>query len=258
MISLEASRLRRRLRWVGLPIGAKSRLRAVWVAPVLLSTLSGVAHAQAYQCRMPERVSVPRVEPESRERRVPVTGYTLALSWAPEFCKPREGQPRHALQCSGSNGRFGLVVHGLWPEGRSTWPQWCRTPRQVSPAEARRNLCMMPSTSLVARQWTKHGACMARTPEGYFKATRILWASLRLPDLDRLSREEGLTAGRLREAFVIANPAWQPEMIGVKLNQRGWLEELRLCYGKDFMPTRCNARQLGATDRKGVKIWRGL
>ncbi|MFN4113610.1 MAG: ribonuclease T2 family protein [Sphingomonadaceae bacterium] len=225
---------------------------------LLAGGLPAVAHAQAYQCRMPERITVPHITPEAGERRVPVTGYTLSLSWAPEFCKPREGELRHALQCSGSNGRFGLVVHGLWPEGRSTWPQWCRTSRNVSPVEARQNLCMIPSANLVARQWAKHGSCMARTPEGYFKATRILWNSLTLPDLDRLSREDRLTAGRLREAFVLANPHWKPEMIGVRLNQRGWLEELRLCYGKDFMPARCNARQLGARDSAGVKIWRGL
>ncbi len=238
--------------------GARSRLRAVWVGPAMLFVMSGTAQAQAYQCRMPERVSVPRIAPEAGERRVPITGYTLALSWAPEFCKPREGDRQHAMQCGGRNGRFGLVVHGLWPEGRSTWPQWCRTPRRVSPVEAPRNLCMMPSANLISRQWAKHGACMARTPEGYFKATRLLHGSLRLPDYDRLSREDGLNAGRVREAFVIANPSWKPEMIGVRLNQRGWLEELRLCYGKDFMPARCNARQLGARDGAGVKIWRGL
>lgn len=258
MIALAANWLRQCLRGGGLSAGGRSALRAAWVGPAMFVVMSGTAQAQAYQCRMPERVSVPRIAPEAGERRVPITGYTLALSWAPEFCKPREGQRRHAMQCGGRNGRFGLVVHGLWPEGRSTWPQWCRTPRSVSPVEARRNLCMMPSANLISRQWAKHGSCMARTPEGYFMATRLLHGSLRLPDYDRLSREDGLNAGRVREAFVIANPSWQREMIGVKLNQRGWLEELRLCYGKDFMPARCNARQLGARDKASVKIWRGL
>ena len=229
-----------------------------WFAATIAPALPTAANAQAYQCRMPQSISVPKITPEARERRLPVTGYTLAVSWSPEFCKGREGEARHRTQCSGRNGRFGFVVHGLWPEGRSSWPQWCRTSRQLSPAEARRNMCMSPSAALLARQWTKHGSCMVRKPETYFKVTRILWDGLTMPDADRLSRENGLKAGRLREAFAIANPGWPEEAVGIKLNQRGWLQELRLCYAKDFMPTRCDARRFGAKDGAAIKVWRGL
>lgn len=224
-----------------------------------MTTFWTAARAQAYQCRMPQVVSLPEMRPEGPYRRLPITGYTLALSWSPEFCKGREMDARQRLQCSGRNGRFGLIVHGLWPQGRSASPQWCRNARQVPAAEARQNLCMMPSPRLMARQWAKHGACMAPTPQAYFKATRILWNSLRIPDYDRLSRQEGLTAGDIRRAFSDANGRhWAPEMVGVRLNARGWLEELRLCYGKDFMPARCRAAALGAMDSAPAKIWRGL
>ena len=224
-----------------------------------LLTFPSQALAQAYQCRMPQVVSVPEVRADGPTRTVPVTGYTLALSWSPEFCKGREMDARQRAQCSGRNGRFGLVVHGLWPDGRSTWPQWCPTGRKVSPAEARKNMCMTPSARLLARQWAKHGSCMAPRPEAYFKATRILWESLRLPDYDYLSRQEGLTAGDIRRAFSDANGRhWEPEMVGVKLNARGWLEELRLCYGRDFMPVRCDGSRFGAKDSTPAKIWRGL
>ena len=54
--------------------------------------------AQHYQCSVPRSVNVPRVTPDAPPRPMPVTGYTLALSWSPEFCKPRRGQPRHARQ----------------------------------------------------------------------------------------------------------------------------------------------------------------
>lgn len=167
----------------------------------VLAALPAMAQAQAYQCRVPASVSIPDIRADEKPRRVPTTGYTLALSWSPEFCKGRETSQRDGMQCSGRNGRFGLVVHGLWPEGRSTWPQWCPTARRPSPAEARKNLCMMPSTYLVAHEWAKHGACMTRRPETYYKVTRILWDSLTFPDFDRLSREEGLDAGTLRSAF---------------------------------------------------------
>lgn len=216
------------------------------------------AAAQAYQCRVPQSVQVPQVRPDGPVRRLPVTGYTLALSWAPEYCKGRETRSADAVQCSGRSGRFGLVVHGLWPEGRGTWPQWCPTTRRVSPAEVRANMCMMPSARMQATEWGKHGACMVRTPASYFKVTRILWNSLRPPDLDRLSREDGLTAGMLRDRWVFANPAWPREAVGVKANERGWLEELRLCYGKDFMPETCDQRRSGLADHRKLRIWRGL
>ena len=225
---------------------------------LVLVAIGAPLSAQAYQCRVPERVSVPQVRPEGPVRRTPVTGYTLALSWAPEFCKGREAQRENAVQCSGRNGRFGLVVHGLWPEGRHTWPQWCPTRQTLSPAEAARNLCMIPSARMQASEWARHGACMVRTPGAYFRVTRILFESLRLPDLDRLSREPGLGAGTIRTRFVAANPGWRADAVGVKLNQRGWLEELRLCYGKDFMPKACDRGRLGAADDAPVKIWRGL
>jgi ribonuclease T2 len=117
---------------------------------------------------------------------------------------------------------------------------------------------MTPSAQLLAHEWAKHGSCMARRPETYFKISRILWQSLAFPDLDRLSRRKGLNAGMIRESFVVANPSFRPEQVGVDLNDRGWLEGLELCYAKDFMPTRCDRRRFGPPDSTGVKIWRGL
>lgn len=119
-------------------------------------------------------------------------------------------------------------------------------------------MCMMPSARLVASQWAKHGSCMTRRPETYFKVTRILWDSIVFPSADRLSRDDALTAGDLRDAFIQQNPAWPREAVGISMNQRGWLRELRLCYGKDFMPKPCDRRRFGPKDRTRLKIWRGL
>ena len=214
--------------------------------------------AQHYQCSIPRSVQVPQIRPDARSRVLPVSGYTLALSWSPEFCKPRKGQPRHARQCDGRAGMFGLVVHGLWPDSTRSWPQWCPTRRQPQPRELAANMCLSPSAALLARQWAKHGACMARKPATYFKVMRILWEGLRIPDYDRVSREDRLTAGTIRTRFVDANPGWSREAVGVKLNARGWLQELRLCYDRRFMPTACDRTRHGAHDSVPAKIWRGL
>lgn len=224
----------------------------------LLLALPATAQAQSYQCRAPQVSRVPAVTPDGPRRAADVTGYTLALSWSPEFCKPRVDDPSHAVQCGGKSGSFGLVVHGLWPEGAKAWPQWCGAKRALTPADIRGAMCLMPSERLVARQWAKHGTCMVQQPAGYLKVIRILYEGLRLPDYDRISREEGLTAGRIRAAFADANPEWPESAVAVKLTPRGWLEEIRLCYSKRFRPVPCGAARRGAKDSAPAKIWRGL
>lgn len=234
------------------------------IAAALLALIvpASAAHAQAFQCRAPQIAQVPAITPDGPRRTpsatAPITGYTLALSWSPEFCKPRQEQRGHAFQCAGTAGSFGLVVHGLWPESGRSWPQWCAAGAPLSPADVRAHLCMMPSARLVARQWAKHGSCMTRRPQTYLGVTRILWQSLQIPDYDAISREDALTAGRIRAAFAAENPGWPRQAIGVKLNARGWLEEIRLCYSPRFRPVRCAAGRLGASDTAAARIWRGM
>ena len=235
-------------------------MRAAAAALAALALAPGAAFAQAYQCRVPQApVGVPAVERDGPVRRGPITGYTLALSWSPEYCRGRESQAADSRQCSGRAGRFGFVVHGLWPEGRGTaWPQWCPMQSRLTARELARNLCVTPSEALLAHEWAKHGACMSSRPEGYFRTVRMLWSSLRWPDFDRISRQEDLTAGDVREAFSQANRLWEPGHIGLVLSERGWLQEMRLCYGRDFEPTACDARRFGPADSAPVRIWRGL
>ena len=214
--------------------------------------------AQAYQCSVPQRIQMPRApQPDGPVRKLPVARYTLAASWSPDYCKTRGDKA--SMQCSGRNGRFGFILHGLWPEAASgPWPQWCSTTPRPRPQLLRQHLCMTPSARLLEHEWAKHGSCMAKRPETYFKVAAILWRSIRWPDADYLSRKEGLTAGDLREAFILANPAFSREQIGVKTSRTGWLREVQLCYGRDFMPEACPRRQLGARDGAALKIWRGL
>jgi ribonuclease T2 len=233
---------------------------AIGLALMLTLLAPGTAQAQAYQCSAPRGpVTVPEITPDGPVRQMPVSGYSLALSWSPEFCRGREGSTRDARQCSGRDGRFGFIVHGLWPEGRgSAYPQWCPTRRTLTPATVRPYLCMTPDARLLAHEWAKHGACMVGTPETYFRTTQVLWNALRIPDYDRVSRQDGLTAGAIRQAFADANPSIPTESVGLRLNQRGWLTELRVCYNRRFRPVACTASQFGPADNTAARIWRGL
>lgn len=228
------------------------------IAAIVLALMPTPAMAQAYQCSLPPGIAPIRpVTPDGPVRRLPVTGYTLAASWSPDYCKT-SGDTR-SMQCSRHNGRFGFILHGLWPEAQGgPAPQWCATTPLPSPEVVRRNLCMTPSPGLLMHEWLKHGTCMTGKPEKYFKVGAILWRSIRWPDADLLSRRKGLTVGDLRKAFVARNPAWKEEYVGVDLSRTGWLREVRLCYGKDFMPKRCTRGQFGPSDSASLKIWRGL
>lgn len=216
------------------------------------------ALAQAYQCSLPEgRIAVPPIV-RGDEVRARVTGYMLAASWSPEYCRGRERSAADARQCSGRAGRFGMVLHGLWPQGSARSPQWCRPATAPSPADLRPMMCMTPSARLLAHEWSKHGTCMTPRPAAYYAKARELWGAVRWPDFDRLSRQRGLTAGDVRRAFADANPGWQPGDVAIEVNRRGWLEGVRLCYRLDYRPRPCRAGQLGPADGARISIWRGL
>lgn len=223
--------------------------------------LPAPALAQAYQCRVPQRIEMPRPpQPDGPRRTTPVRAYTLAISWSPEFCRGGAAARDPAnLQCNGSIGRFGFVLHGLWPEsGAGKYPQWCATTPRPSETELKANLCMTPVPWLLEHEWAKHGSCMASTPAAYFRTASRMWNALRLPDGDRLSRQPGLTAGDLRRAFAARNPGYPVSAIGIRASNGGWLREIHLCHDRRFRPAPCGAGKFGPKNDVPLKIWRGL
>jgi ribonuclease T2 len=221
-------------------------------------------HAQAWQCRTPAYVPRPALElPTSGEiRRSPVKGYTLALSWSPEQCRGRKHDPSMRYQCSGKIGEFGFVLHGLWPETNGPrYPQYCRTVGVLSREVVRSNMCVTPTPQLQQHEWAKHGTCMAKTPEAYFGAARLLFHAIQFPDMVRLSRqsERGtpLTAATIAEAFAELNEGLPVDAMRVKANKNGWLEEVRICLGLDFKPRKCRRQAKDTANSATVKVWRG-
>ena len=234
-------------------------LKAVCLFLLLTASAHQAAMAQAWQCRAPKNLSRPALElPKPGEvRRSPVAGYTLALSWSREYCKGRENDPAMRLQCGGQIGDFGFVLHGLWPEARGPkYPQYCRSVGVLSRQVVSDNICMTPSVQLLQHEWTKHGTCMARTPEAYFGAAKLLFGAIQFPDMDRLSRKP-LNTGGLAQALADINEGLPTNAIRVKTNDRGWLQEVRICLGKDLKPLRCPGFAQGAPAKAEVKIWRG-
>ncbi len=208
-------------------------------------------------CRPPQDFRMPRVEqvPRDAVRRTPVTRYTLALSWSPGYCARSRGGAGDAIQCEGKAGRFGFVLHGLWPEtnGRD-WPQYCAPARAISRETLRQHLCMTPSPALLQHEWARHGTCMATSPEEYLDAAAQAYHRLAFPDMAALTINRSATAGDLRRAFVRNNPGLTRAMVGVKLRDGGWLDEVRLCLDWQLAYTPCRVGERGANDGARLRI----
>lgn len=237
-----------RARLAGLALGL-----AALVAPA-------AASAQALSCSVPARLPAYQAEgPTQREPRriIPIASYTLAISWAPGYCRTASERPDARFQCA-SNNRFGWVLHGLWPDGPGEqWPQYCQSARKLPEAVVRRNMCVTPSAQLIQHEWAKHGTCMKTTPAAYFARSAAMFRALKFPNMDALSRRRGLTAGQFATEFARTNPGLTASQMRVTADREGWLSEVWLCRDIRFRPTRCPAHQGGLAPSAALKIWRG-
>lgn len=219
----------------------------------------GVAAAQTEQCSVP--ATLPRPHPDlpsanQPQRILPIGGYTLALTWAPEYCHSNAREPTARFECRSGN-RFGFTLHGLWPDGiGAEWPQYCAATPLLPPATIRRAVCATPSPQLLQHEWAKHGTCMGITPDAYFARSTGLYGRLRFPDIRSMSRGP-VTAGELAKAMADRNPGLPAEAVRVTVNKRGWLDELWLCLDKRFAYTPCHAGSGGVPAGTALKIWRG-
>lgn len=224
-----------------------------------LVALPGVAQAQAYRCAIPATIERPHPDlPNAREpaRALPIGGYKLAVTWAPEYCHGHARDSGTRMEC-GSGNRFGFVLHGLWPDGvGKEWPQYCQAAALLPEKLIARHLCATPSAQLLQHEWAKHGTCMPTTPAAYFARSTGMYARLRYPDMDALSRRT-VTVAALSDAMAAVNPGLPAGAIRVTANKQGWLDELWLCLDRRFAYVRCRADAGGLPGKATIRIWRG-
>ncbi len=214
------------------------------LAALLAAGLPAAAHAQAPSCVIPKDLPRPRLEGATQSeprRNLPIGSYTLALSWSPQHCAGGE----RSLQCGPSAmGRFGFVLHGLWPDGEGkVWPQYCRPASLVPQPILRGALCATPSVQLVQHEWAKHGTCMSRRPEDYFAKSGALYRTIRYPDMASLAQRKGLTVGAFARSFAAANRGMRADMLRVQTSRNGMLSEVWVCLDTRFALSRCPGGQ---------------
>lgn len=223
----------------------------------LVSAGVGVA---APSCSIGAELPTPHSEgPTEREpqRVVPIGGYTLAMSWMPQYCRKGDAAECALYRTAGTR-RDGLSLHGLWPDGRAKdWPQYCAAAAILPARTIAAHACATPSAQLLQHEWSKHGTCMAGyTPDSYFDLSNRLFAGVRVPQLRGLSYRPQTVASVTR-AIAAANPGMTADMVRLNLDKQGWLEEIWLCLDTRFKTTSCAATKDAARGNDKVLIWRG-
>lgn len=205
----------------------------------------------AQACVLPDRIDAPvmeRVRPDEVVADRPILFHMLAVTWMPETCRSG-GDGEGDLACGGAN-RFGWTLHGLWPnsDGRP-YPRYCRAATPVKTETIRAELCRTPSVDLVQHEWAAHGTCGWETPEAYFAQSSALYDRLNKPDPTTLApAERGPTAGRLRDAFVAANPGLPRDAVYIAVVSGNRLREVRICHDLEFKAAACPNGGLGTPD----------
>lgn len=207
-------------------------------------------------CDIPAQLPQPRLEGPTRDaprRLLPIGGYTLAVSWTPQYCAGRGTSPQDRIRCGGAND-FGFTLHGLWPDGEGReWPQYCAPTRLVPEPVIRAHLCSTPSPQLIQHEWEKHGTCMAKTPADYFAKSATLYEGLRFPEMDKL-RGQRMTAAAFQKAFAAANEGMTPDQMRLNVGRGGWLEEVWVCLDKRFKRRSCPVHQGGVAPERVIRV----
>ena len=238
-------------------------IRRAWLLTPLLLTLgcSPLAEqavtetADGEVCVVPQGLRpAPAYRPPADEiaRGVETAHYLMAVSWSPQACRTGKDYPDADHQCR--DNRFGLTLHGLWPNGptRSRHPRSCAAAPAMKAETVRRHFCMTPSPSLQQHEWAAHGTCGWDTPEAYFDQAARLWDGLNRPDLEAIPADR-LTAGAIRDAFARANPGLPQDAVWVVLAEDHWFREARICYSKAFRWEAC-PNGVGPRDATPVRL----
>ncbi len=164
--------------------------------------------------------------------------YVLSLSWTPTWCA-LTGDARAAPEC-GKAADAGWALHGLWPQYHRGWPTFCPTaqrPPSRSMTEAMSDI--MGSGGLAWYQWKKHGRCTGLSAPAYYALAREAFEHVNRPEIfSKLTQPVTLPARVVEEAFLRANPGWEPDMLTITC-QNSRIQEARLCLSRALDPVPC-------------------
>ena len=164
--------------------------------------------------------------------------YVLSLSWSANWCA-REGDARQSPQCDPVED-YGWVLHGLWPQYESGYPEYCRTGfAPPSRSDTGAMVDIMGSSGLAWHQWRKHGVCTGLSPDNYFRLSREAYGRIKRPEVFRkLERTVTLPATVVEDAFLRDNPKLLRDHITITCRD-GYIHEARICLDRTLSPRTC-------------------
>lgn len=165
--------------------------------------------------------------------------YVLSLAWSPTYCG-LEGPQASRQQC-GRDRDLAFIVHGLWPQFESGYPEFCDSdePARVPDALVATALDILPSAGLIGHQWRKHGTCTGLTQEDYLQATREAFGGIAIPQaLSQATASRSVVPAEVEDAFLASNPELPSEGIAVTCAD-GRLDEVRICLTKELAFRSC-------------------
>ncbi|MHA7970584.1 ribonuclease T2 family protein [Rhizobium sp. CAU 1783] len=180
--------------------------------------------------------------------------YVLALSWSPTFCQSPDGAD-NPDQC-GTSRRYGMIVHGLWPQYERGYPEECPTdePKRVAESLGRQMFDIMPSMGLIGHEWRKHGTCSGLSQRDYFSVTRAAFERIALPaSLQSARKETRVAPEALEQQFTAANPGLTGRGMAVTC-EGGKLEEVQICLTRDLTFRACPEIDRNGCRQRSISI----
>ena len=164
--------------------------------------------------------------------------YVMSLSWSANWCA-LEGDDRNSPQCDDGAG-FGWILHGLWPQYETGYPEYCRTnERSPSRSDTAAMADIMGTSGLAWHQWRKHGVCAGLSSDDYYELSREAFGLISRPQVLRdLNRPVTLPASLIEEAFLRENPSLSADQITITCRQ-GYIQEARICLTRDLELRNC-------------------
>src|ERR1051326_5416590 len=106
--------------------------------------------------------------------------YVLALSWSPSFCEAAGDRAQGQPQCGARP--YSFVVHGLWPQYETGFPEYCQVPApRLDHPTISGMLDLMPEPRLIFGEWDRHGTCSGLSARAYFDTVRRARAVVKIP-----------------------------------------------------------------------------
>ncbi|MBP1850722.1 ribonuclease T2 family protein [Rhizobium halophytocola] len=178
--------------------------------------------------------------------------YVLSLSWSPTYCRTPQGR-NNRQQCSAAR-RYGMVLHGLWPQYERGYPESCPStePERVDRALGNRYLDIMPGMGLIGHEWRKHGTCSGLNQADYFATARKAFSRVRIPEqMKSPASTKRFTPQVVEALFSKANPGLGHRAMAVTC-QGEMLQDVRICLTKDLRFRDCRQVDADACRRSFV------